>query len=55
MISMIASLPKEAVKMIILEHMSGLELPEEIGIFKKKKSKKFGNTSLTYYMSEEME
>jgi 16S rRNA (guanine(966)-N(2))-methyltransferase RsmD len=55
MIAMIASLPKEAVKMIVLEHMSGLELPKEIAVFSKKKSKKFGNTSLTYYLSEEME
>lgn len=49
MIALIASLPKESVRLIIIEHMSGLELPEEIGTFTKKKSKKFGNTSLTYF------
>lgn len=48
MIAMIASLPKECVKLIIIEHMSGLELPQNIGSFTQTKSKKFGNTSLTY-------
>jgi len=49
MIAMIASLPQESVKLIIIEHMSGLEILEQIGSFKQIKSKKFGNTSLTYY------
>ncbi|OIP56803.1 MAG: 16S rRNA (guanine(966)-N(2))-methyltransferase RsmD [Helicobacteraceae bacterium CG2_30_36_10] len=49
MISMIASLPLEVVKLIIIEHMTGLELPETVGEYQKKKSKKFGNTSLTYF------
>lgn len=49
-ISMIASLPKESVELIIIEHMSGLELPPKIGAFFIKKSKKFGNTTLTYFI-----
>jgi len=49
MIDMIASLPDEVVKLIIIEHMTGLELPQSIGIYSKKKFKKFGNTSLTYF------
>jgi 16S rRNA (guanine966-N2)-methyltransferase len=52
MIVMIASLPHESVKLIIIEHMSGLEIPEQIGSFKQIKSKKFGNTSLTYLNAE---
>jgi len=52
MIKMIASLPLDCVKLIILEHMSGLEIPNEIASFKIKKSKKFGNTTLTYLSSE---
>ncbi|MEA3330892.1 MAG: 16S rRNA (guanine(966)-N(2))-methyltransferase RsmD [Campylobacterota bacterium] len=48
MIKMIASLPKEVVKLIIIEHMTGLEIPHLIGSFEVIKSKKFGNTSLTY-------
>lgn len=48
MITMIASIPPELTELIIIEHMTGLEIPETIGTFKIKKSKKFGNTSLTY-------
>lgn len=51
-ISLIASLPQECVKLIIIEHMSGLEIPKIIGPYTIKKSKKFGNTSLTYLESE---
>lgn len=47
-ISLIASLPQEVVKLIIIEHMSTLELPQSIGLFHNIKTKKFGNTSLTY-------
>ena len=49
---LIANLPQENVKMIIIEHMSGLEIPENIGAFSKQKSKKFGNTTLTYFEVE---
>ncbi|WP_324171186.1 16S rRNA (guanine(966)-N(2))-methyltransferase RsmD [Sulfurimonas sp.] len=48
MIKMIASIPPQLTKLIIIEHMTGLEIPEKIGTFKMKKSKKFGKTSLTY-------
>lgn len=51
-IALIASLPKECVKLIIIEHMSTLELPQKIGIYAMKKSKKFGNSSLTYFTYE---
>ncbi|MDD5158392.1 16S rRNA (guanine(966)-N(2))-methyltransferase RsmD [Sulfurimonas sp.] len=47
-INLIASLPKEYTKQIIIEHMSTLEIPEKIEQFFIKKSKKFGNTTLTY-------
>lgn len=46
---LIASLPEDVVKMIIIEHMSGLEIPEKLGNFTLLKSKKFGNTTLTYF------
>jgi 16S rRNA (guanine(966)-N(2))-methyltransferase RsmD len=52
MINLIASLPKERVKLIIIEHMTGLELPSTIGSFSIQKSKKFGNTTLTYFNVE---
>lgn len=50
---LIASLPKEVVKMIIIEHMTGLEIDETLGSFRITKTKKFGNTTLTYLNSED--
>jgi len=50
MLSLIEKLPQEVVKMIIIEHMTGLDLPKEIGAFNQYKSKKFGKTSLSYYL-----
>ncbi|HEX5623954.1 MAG TPA: 16S rRNA (guanine(966)-N(2))-methyltransferase RsmD [Sulfuricurvum sp.] len=48
-LALIASLPIDAVRLIVIEHMSGLELPDIIGEFKAIKSKRFGKTSLSYY------
>jgi 16S rRNA (guanine(966)-N(2))-methyltransferase RsmD len=48
-IGLIASLSLVTAGLIVVEHMTGLELPEHIGIFSQFKSKKFGKTSLTYY------
>lgn len=50
MVLMIEQLPREIVEMIIIEHMSALKLPENIGIYRLKKLKKFGKTSLSYYI-----
>lgn len=55
MIALIAALPQEVVRLIIIEHMSGLEFEPKIGAFSKLKSKKFGNTTLSYYGVEELE
>jgi 16S rRNA (guanine966-N2)-methyltransferase len=49
---LIASLPSEVVELIIIEHMSGLDIPDTLGNYKITKSKKFGNTSLTYLHEE---
>lgn len=48
-LSLIASLSLNTVRLIIIEHMSGLELPESIGDFNVIKTKKFGKTTLSYY------
>ncbi len=48
-LALIASLPLAVVRLIVIEHMSGLELPEIIGEFKQIKAKKFGKTTLSYY------
>jgi len=50
-IDLIKNLPKEVVRLIAIEHMTGLDLPQNIGVFEKTKSKKFGKTSLTYYLA----
>ena len=50
--NLIASLPVEVVEMIVIEHMTGLEIPENFGSYRVKKSKKFGNTTLTYLTNE---
>ncbi len=48
MMNLISLLPEEVVKLIIIEHMTGLEIPSVLGNYTIKKSKKFGNTTLTY-------
>ena len=48
--NLIASLPQKNVEMIIIEHMTGLEIDKNIGPYELKKSKKFGNTTLTYFI-----
>jgi 16S rRNA G966 N2-methylase RsmD len=35
--------------MIAYEHKSQLQMPDTLGKYKKTKTKKFGNTSLSYY------
>jgi len=52
MMNLISSLPEEVVKLIIIEHMTGLEIPESVGAYSIVKSKKFGNTTLTYLNAE---
>jgi 16S rRNA (guanine(966)-N(2))-methyltransferase RsmD len=52
MLTLIEKLPEEVVRLIIIEHMTGLELPETIGAFYKQKSKKFGKTSLSYFSAD---
>ena len=49
MLKMIASIPIELANSIVIEHMTKLELPQNIGAYEQKKSKKFGNTTLTYF------
>ena len=46
---MVKSLENENIMMIVFEHKSELKMTENIGKFKQYKTKKFGNSSLTYY------
>ena len=49
MISLVSSLEQSVVRIIAIEHMSGLELPDKLGPYRIQKSKKFGKTSLSYF------
>jgi len=49
LIEAIEKIPKEVVEAIIVEHMSRVELPEEIGDFRSYKRRKFGKSTLTFY------
>jgi 16S rRNA (guanine(966)-N(2))-methyltransferase RsmD len=51
-LSLIKDTPKEIVLMIIIEHATKTKMPKSIGEFKLKKSKKFGKSSLSYFIVE---
>lgn len=53
--NLIKKIDKDLALMVILEHMSGLDLPEKIGEFNLSKTKRFGKSSLSYYYSSEKE
>ena len=46
---MVKSLENENIMMIVFEHKTELSMTENIGKFKQYKSKKFGNSTLSYY------
>lgn len=48
-INLIRNLDKKRIYMVVIEHISSYQFPEDIGKFTFQKSKKFGNTTLTYY------
>jgi len=50
-LDLIASLPPSCVEMIVIEHMSTQDFPETIGVYKRSKEKKFGKSSLSYYVA----
>ena len=49
-LNLISLIPKELSHQIIVEHMSKQKMPETIEKYKIKKTKKFGKSTLTYYM-----
>lgn len=48
-IALIASIEPQVAEMVIVEHMSSLDMPETIGAFELIKRKKFGRSTMTYY------
>ena len=47
---LIASIPLQCVWMVAIEHMSDLELPQHIGALSLHKTKRFGKSSLSYFV-----
>lgn len=47
---MVEEIENDNVYMIIIEHVSSLEMPQELGKFVLNKTKKFGKSSLSYYL-----
>ncbi len=48
-IALIEMIEPEVCELVIVEHMSNLEMPESIGKLNQLKRKKFGRSTLTYY------
>lgn len=49
-LDLIAKIPPHLANLIIVEHMSNVEMPTQIGPFCLKKTKTFGKSALSYYM-----
>ncbi|WP_024955146.1 16S rRNA (guanine(966)-N(2))-methyltransferase RsmD [Sulfurospirillum arcachonense] len=49
-LEIISMIPKELSLLIIVEHMSSQKMPESISTYTLKKTKKFGKSSLSYYV-----
>jgi 16S rRNA G966 N2-methylase RsmD len=43
----------ESCEMVVVEHMSSKEMPEEVGSLRKSRSRRFGKSSLSYYIPHE--
>lgn len=50
-IALIEKIEPEVCEMVIVEHMSNLEMPDTIGSLTQTKRKKFGRSTLTYYQA----
>jgi len=48
-IALIEGIEPQICEMIIVEHMTNLDMPEGIGVFELMKRKKFGRSTMTYY------
>ena len=52
-ISLIETIEAEVCEFVIVEHMTNLTMPDEIGVLQQTKRKKFGRSTLTYYKPKE--
>jgi 16S rRNA (guanine(966)-N(2))-methyltransferase RsmD len=54
-LDLIADIDRDLAIMVIVEHMSSIDLPESIGEFELLKKRKFGKSSLSYFIPKEVE
>lgn len=47
---LIQQIESEVCEMLMIEHLTQLDMPQTIGAFEKKKTKKFGRSTLSYYI-----
>ena len=52
-IELIKKIDTSKCEMVIVEHMTKLDMPKSIGDLKQIKRKKFGRSAMTYYVSKE--
>lgn len=52
-INLVESIDKDICEMVIIEHMSNIDLPQIIGNVSLTKTKKFGKSTLSYYTPKE--
>ena len=52
-IALIEMIEADVCQMVIVEHMSQLEMPQNIGVLEQVKRKKFGRSTMTYYRPKE--
>ena len=52
-IAIIETIEPEVCEMVVVEHMTNLSMPENIGKLIQKKRKKFGRSTLTYYVPKD--
>lgn len=53
-LALIETIEPEICEMVIVEHMTNLDMPEKIGKMTLKKRKKFGRSTMTYYIPTEV-
>jgi len=51
-IKLVESIEPETCEMVIVEHMTHLDMPQSIGALVLKKRKKFGRSTMTYYLPQ---
>ena len=47
---LINNIPKELCEMIAIEHISSIKMPKNVSFYKLKKSRKFGKTTISYFL-----